>query len=274
MLVLEAARAAVWFGLLTLIFVPLERLFAERRQPVRRRQWVTDLAYYALNSLLTVALLASAAAALATIARHLLPAPFASAMAGLPLGWRIAATLAVGEFGSYWAHRWSHEVPVLWRFHAIHHSAEDIDWLTGSRGHPVDLMFIRMCGLMMICACGLGGSSAGGGMSLLLATVVSIVWGYFIHANVRWRFGWLESVIATPAFHRWHHANDAVRDQNYASTLPLYDLLFGTFHLPRDAMPQTYGIDAEMPAGLVAQLAEPLVPRPRTVTRHFSADRA
>lgn len=126
----------------------------------------------------------------------------------------------------------------------------------------------------MIGAVGLAGPGAGGGTPLLLATVVSIAWGYFIHANVRWRFGWAESVIATPAFHRWHHSNGDVRDRNYASTLPLYDRLFGTFYLPRDAMPETYGIDAEMPGGLASQLAAPLMPRAGGSTRHFSADSA
>jgi sterol desaturase/sphingolipid hydroxylase (fatty acid hydroxylase superfamily) len=271
---LEVARAAAWFGLLTLIFVPLERLFAARPQRILRRQLGADLGYYLLNSVVTVAALASAAAFLATLARHLLPSGFQAAMAGLPLWGRVAATLVVGEFGSYWAHRWSHEVPFLWRFHAVHHSAHDVDWLTGSRGHPVDLIFVRLGGLMMISAAGLAVPGANGGTPLLLATVVSVAWGYFIHANVRWRFGWAESVIATPAFHRWHHSNGAVRDRNYASTLPLFDRLFGTFHLPGNALPETYGIDADMPAGLVAQLAAPLMPHTGSATRQFSADSA
>jgi sterol desaturase/sphingolipid hydroxylase (fatty acid hydroxylase superfamily) len=273
-LILEVARSATWFGLLTLIFVPLERLFAERPQRILRRQLAVDLGYYALNSLLTVTILASAAGVVAIVARHLLLPSFIATMVGLPLWGRVAATLVVGELGSYWGHRWTHEVPFLWRFHAVHHSAEEVDWLTGSRGHPVDLIFVHLCGLVMISAFGLAGPGAGGGLPLLLATVVSIIWGYFIHANVRWRFGWAESVIATPAFHRWHHSNGEMRDRNYASTLPLYDRLFGTFYLPKDDMPETYGIDAEMPAGLVSQLAAPLMPRAGIPASRFSADRA
>ncbi len=260
MLILESARAAAWFAILAMIFVPMERLFAERPQPVMRRQLGADLGYYALNSLVTVAVLASVAGILASVTRHLLPSSFMAAMAALPLWARVAGTLMAGEFGSYWGHRWSHEIPFLWRFHAVHHSAEEVDWLTGSRGHPVDLIFIRLCGLATISALGLAGPGSGGGMPLLLATVVSIVWGYFIHANLRWRFGWIESVIATPAFHRWHHAHGDARDHNYASTLPMYDRLFGTFHLPKGAMPEAYGIDAGMPAGLIGQLSKPLVP--------------
>jgi sterol desaturase/sphingolipid hydroxylase (fatty acid hydroxylase superfamily) len=94
-------------------------------------------------------------------------------------------------------------------------------------------------------------------MTAPLVAVFTTIWGYFIHANLKWRFGWLEALIATPAFHRWHHTNDANRDHNYASTLPIYDRLFGTLHLPRDARPPRYGIDAPIPSGLFEQLLSP-----------------
>ena len=88
--------------------------------------------------------------------------------------------------------------------------------------------------------------------------VFSIFWGFFIHANLRWRLGWLESVIATPAFHRWHHTNDGDRDHNYASTLPIYDRLFGTWHLPKRGVPSVFGTDTAVPDGLLGQLLGPL----------------
>jgi sterol desaturase/sphingolipid hydroxylase (fatty acid hydroxylase superfamily) len=192
---------------------------------------------------------------------------------------RVALTLAVSEFGTYWGHRWSHEVPFLWRFHAIHHSPTEIDWLTSSRGHPVDLVFTRLCGLTLVCVTGLAHLDTGPpNAALLLATVFSILWGCFIHANLRWRFGPFESVIATPAFHRWHHTNDAWRDHNYASTLPVYDRLFGTFHLPATDMPPVYGIDAKLPSGFWRQLIEPLgfsrTEKRAATPESFSADSA
>jgi sterol desaturase/sphingolipid hydroxylase (fatty acid hydroxylase superfamily) len=258
-LAIDSARSAVWLALLTLLFVPLERLFAERPQLVLRRQLAADLGYYALNSIGTVALLSVLTGMLATLAWHGLPSVWLGWVDRLGLWPRAVLTLAVSELGSYWGHRWSHEMPWLWRFHAIHHGAQEVDWLTASRGHPVDLIFTRLCGLTLICTTGLVRPDAvAPNVSLLLATVFSIVWGYFIHANLRWRFGWLESVIATPAFHRWHHTNDSWRDRNYASTLPVYDRLFGTFHLPAADMPSVYGIDARLPSGFWRQLIEPL----------------
>ncbi len=257
-LAIESARSAAWLVLLTLLFVPLERLFAERTQPVLRDQLGVDLCYYGLNSLGTVTLLSVLSGLLATLARQALPDPWIVWADGLALWPRVTLTLAVSEFGAYWGHRWSHAVPLLWRFHAIHHGARQVDWLTASRGHPVDVIFIRLCGLALVCATGLVRLDAGApNIALLMATVFAILWGYVIHANLRWRFGWMERVIATPAFHRWHHADDSRRDRNYASTLPVYDLLFGTYHLPPRAMPPGYGIDTPPPVSFLRQLTAP-----------------
>jgi sterol desaturase/sphingolipid hydroxylase (fatty acid hydroxylase superfamily) len=271
----DAARAAAWLVILAAIFIPLERVFAERRVPKPRPQRGVDLAYYCLNSTLTVAALASLSGLLATLARHMIPDALAGFVGGLPLSLRVLLTLFVSEFGAYWGHRASHQVPFLWRFHAIHHSATTVDWLTSSRGHPFDLIFTRMCGLTLVAALGLAQPETGQvPVALLLASVFAIVWGFVVHANLRCRLGWLEQVIATPAFHRWHHTNDQHRDHNYASTLPIYDRLFGTLYLPADANPPAFGIDGGMPDGLLPQLVEPLVRRGVRPVDVFRADSA
>jgi sterol desaturase/sphingolipid hydroxylase (fatty acid hydroxylase superfamily) len=84
--------------------------------------------------------------------------------------------------------------------------------------------------------------------------------GYFVHANVRFRLGPLEWLIATPGFHHWHHTNDGPEliNRNYAATLPLIDKLFGTLYLPK-TWPGKYGINAKTPGGLVEQLFDPLI---------------
>jgi sterol desaturase/sphingolipid hydroxylase (fatty acid hydroxylase superfamily) len=254
----EAERAGAWLFVLAIVFVPLERLFAQTPQPIFRRQLAADLGYYFVGNLATNALMAGAAGLLAAAIYGMLPAAIVRFGHDLTLWQRMLATLAVGEFGFYWGHRWSHEWAWLWRFHIVHHSPEQVDWLTTTRGHPVDVVFTRMCGFALIYACGLAQAGATAGAVTIATGVITLLWGFFIHANVRWRFGWLEWVIATPAFHRWHHTNDDHRDMNYASTLPLWDWVFGTLYLPRRGAPPVYGADTKIPDSLIGQLLSPL----------------
>jgi sterol desaturase/sphingolipid hydroxylase (fatty acid hydroxylase superfamily) len=97
----------------------------------------------------------------------------------------------------------------------------------------------------------------------ILVTVAGTLWGFFIHANVSWRFGWLEWLISSPAFHHWHHTNDGPEriSKNYASMLPCLDKCFGTFYLPKQKWPVKYGIDAPIPTGFTQQLLNPLLQR-------------
>jgi len=95
----------------------------------------------------------------------------------------------------------------------------------------------------------------------LFILLVGSMWGFFIHANLRWRFGWLSVLISTPAFHHWHHTNDEHIDKNYASMLPIMDILFGSWYMPSRKWPPKYGIDAPTPPGLMGQLVQPFLPR-------------
>jgi sterol desaturase/sphingolipid hydroxylase (fatty acid hydroxylase superfamily) len=170
--------------------------------------------------------------------------------------------MVVGEIGFYWGHRWSHEVPLLWRFHAIHHSAEHVDYLVSTRGHPVDIVFSRLCELTPMYALGLASPMALKGAAIPIVVILfGTFWGFFIHANVTWRFGPLEWLISTPAFHHWHHTNDGpeVINKNYAPMLPWIDKMFGTLYLPKDKQPETYGIDQSISPILFGQLIEPFM---------------
>lgn len=255
-LALDVLRLTVWLALLAAIFVPLERLFPLARQKLFRRQTLADLGYYFLNGLTLSAALALPLALFALLANHLLPHALRDAAASLPLALRLPLAMAIGDVGAYWGHRLSHEIPFLWRFHAVHHSAEEVDWLTNTRAHPVDLILTRLCGLAPVFALGLAQANNPADPLPALVTVAGTIWSFFIHANLNWRLGWFEAILSTPAFHRWHHTNDAMRDRNYAAILPVIDRLFGTLHLPK-SWPTAYGIDAAMPGGLPEQLLRP-----------------
>jgi sterol desaturase/sphingolipid hydroxylase (fatty acid hydroxylase superfamily) len=253
----QLLRLVVWLALLTAIFVPLERLFALHRRSGRMRHALADVAFYFLNSLLPLAILAPPLALLAAGLRLATPPAYTAWVAGLPLAAKLAAGLVVSELGGYWGHRWCHEVPLLWRFHVVHHAPGHIDWLVSARAHPVDQVFEKLCALAPLYVLGLVQPTAqGAGLAAWIA-IFGTIWGFFIHANVRWRLGPLEHLVSTPAFHHWHHTNDEHRDHNYAALFPLVDRLFGTHYLPRHWPPQ-YGVDAPQPDTMAEQLLRPL----------------
>ena len=131
-----------------------------------------------------------------------------------------------------------------------------MDFLVNSRAHPVDMVFTRLCGLIPLYVVGLAGPGAGGSAVPALVVVIGTLWGFFIHANLRWRLGPLEWLAATPAFHHWHHTRTDHIDRNYASMLPVMDRVFGTYYLPRQ-WPDAYGTETPMPPSLGGQLIAP-----------------
>ncbi len=247
-------RSGLFFGLVVLaaIFVPMERIFALRHQRILRERWSTDVVHFCVNNLLVLVGLAAVLAPLVLASRGLLPTAFQSDVRSQPLGLQLLEALIVAEGASYWSHRASHTVPWLWRFHAVHHSIEEMDWLAAARLHPIDQVFRQSCVFVPLYILGFSKGSFAG--VLVLFTFQAI----FIHANVRFTFGPLRWLVATPGFHHWHHSNDPRHyNSNFAGELPLLDALFGTLHLPQDQWPSAYGIDHPLPDGYLRQLAMP-----------------
>lgn len=258
----QIIRASLWLAALAVVFIPLERLFALHPQKIFRKGIVTDVGYYFLNSLVPGFLLSFPLAVLAWGVHRVLPAAFLAMVTRMPVWARLSEAMVVGEIGFYWGHRWSHEIPLLWRFHAVHHSAEDVDFLVSSRGHPVDLVFSRLCEMTPMYALGLASPmSLKGSVIPIVVMLIGTVWGFFIHANVTWRFGPLEWLVSTPAFHHWHHTNDGpeVINKNYAPMLPWVDWMFGSLYLPKDKQPTRYGIDQPISPILFGQLVDPFL---------------
>ena len=255
----DVLRLAIWLVLLAAIFVPLERLFTHRPAKLWRAQTGVDLAWYFVNSLLPALIVALPLGLLARALQGIDPLGFYSAVAAWPIWLKLFAAFLVNDIGAYWVHRWQHASPFLWRFHAIHHSAEHVDWLTNTRAHPIDMVLVRLGGLVPVYLLGLA-SATGGGLDMvtLWVSIVGTVWSFAIHANVRWRFGPLEWLVATPAFHHWHHTNCEKRDRNFSAVFPLLDRVFGTAYLPQH-LPSVYGIDGHVAPGFTGQLIDPLL---------------
>lgn len=257
-LIVNLLRLGLWLIILSAVLLPLERLFALRRQKVFRKQVGVDLGYYFLNGLVPGLLLGAPMAAVVFAAHRLIPGGVLAAVSAWPVWARAAAAMVAGETGYYWAHRASHEIPFLWRFHAIHHSAEHIDYLVNTRAHPVDIVFTRLCMLAPLYALGLvNPMRITDGVIPMAVLFGGALWGYFVHANVRWRLGPVEWLISTPGFHHWHHAMGMRRNCNYASMLPWLDRIFGSHYLPK-TWPPEYGIPEPMPDSLVGQIIHPL----------------
>lgn len=256
-LLVDVLRLGVWLAALTLLFVPLERFFGQRHAGRPRTELVADLGFYFLSSLLPAVLLAVPLALVAVAGQRLLPELVPATLAALPLWGKILLGLLIGEVGTYWGHRLSHEIPWLWRFHAVHHSTSQMYFLANTRTHPVDMVVTRLFGMTPLYLLGLAGPGAAGSAAPLALLLVGTIWGFFIHANLRWRFGPLEWLVATPAFHHWHHSKFEHINRNYASTLPVLDRVFGTHYLPR-SWPAAVGIEAPMPVSLGGQLLAPL----------------
>jgi sterol desaturase/sphingolipid hydroxylase (fatty acid hydroxylase superfamily) len=174
-------------------------------------------------------------------------------LAALPVWLQAVLALVAADFVMYWLRRMFHRGG-FWKYHAIHHSSEDVDWISAARFHPVNLLL----------------GTIGIDAVLLLAGIspVALVWfgpfnifqSAFVHANLNWTLGPFRYVLATPVFHRWHHtAREEGGDTNFAGTFPLWDILFGTFRMPAGQLPEDYGIEdqASFPRELTGQLAYP-----------------
>lgn len=248
-----------WFVLAlffsALVFIPLEHHFARRPVAVFRPGWRTDAAYFFMSHVL-VQLILILVTATTTLAVSTAKAPGVQEwVGGLPFLAQFLLAVFVADAAQATLHRCYHRVMVLWRFHAVHHSSPELDWLAGSRVHFVETVLTRSIVLLPLLF--LGFSQSAVNAYAVLVGIQAVV----AHANLGIRFGWLEYVVVLPRYHHWHHARHIdYWDRNYAIHLPVIDMLMGSFKLPRDgSWPEEYGVfkREEVPVGIVAQHLAP-----------------
>jgi sterol desaturase/sphingolipid hydroxylase (fatty acid hydroxylase superfamily) len=237
-----------------MIFLPLERLLPmQPAQKVFRNGWKTDLAYAVFNVVIIKAGLIIVILA-ALEAGKLVPQSLHAAVSGQPLWLQFVEVLVTADLGFYAAHRMFHRIPRLWRFHQIHHSIEKLDWLAGSRVHPIDQIITKGASLAPVFMLGYS-------LDAVVAFGLLYQWqSIFLHSNLRIGFGPLRLLVASPKFHHWHHCNDRTAyDKNFAGQLPFIDVLFGTFHMPKGQVSEKYGLDQKVPQTFIAQLLYPFL---------------
>jgi len=236
------------------LFVPIERLFARRdEQHLFREEWREDLFYYLVSSMLVQVLTFISMAPAIAIASHTSWTTFRHRVGSQPVLLQLLEIMFLTDLVQYWVHRAFHRVPFLWGFHAVHHSAKSMDWLAAARMHFLEIIALR--GTTVIPMFILGFSE----MSLHAYILIVYVHSALLHANVRWEFNRIGKFLATPRFHHWHHGieREAI-DVNFAIHFPLFDRLFGTYHLPRGEWPKGYGIEGHpVPKSYLRQFAYP-----------------
>ena len=237
-----------------LIFIFIEKLFALRKdQPVFRPEWQTDFHHFLVNHMVVGFVL---------LATNLMVHKFfgwaahdgiRGWVAHLPFWAGLFLIILVADLVQYWTHRAYHEVPLLWRLHAVHHSVKSMDWLAGSRQHILELLITRTLVLAPIYVLGFS-------KEVIDAYIVIVGFqAVFNHANVSVRLGPLRYLIVTPNFHHWHHSQDKeALDRNYAAHFAFLDHLFGTAVKSDREWPKDYGVLGDyVPNGFVKQFKFP-----------------
>jgi sterol desaturase/sphingolipid hydroxylase (fatty acid hydroxylase superfamily) len=249
--------------LLILAAVAAVFLLLERLLPARSQRWSwprvrVDLMHLLLSGALIKWGALVVVAGLALAAQGLVPPTLRAAIQAQPDGLEFVEVLLLADLGFYAAHRLFHAVPWLWRFHQVHHSSEQLDWLATYRVHPLDQV---VNSALIIGPAVMLGFSAGP----MLAYGLIYRWhAVLLHSNVGVDFGPLRWIFASPAFHHWHHADEPeAYDRNFGGQLVLFDWLFGTLNMKRRGLPARYGLTPPIPASYAGQLMHPFTPPPR-----------
>jgi sterol desaturase/sphingolipid hydroxylase (fatty acid hydroxylase superfamily) len=160
---------------------------------------------------------------------------------------------------TYWTHRAFHHFPLLWRFHAIHHSATTVRWSTTGRVHPFNDLVNYVTAILPFALLGFPIAVA-----LKLLPLV-MFYALMAHSKLRMDFGPLRAILVSPRFHRWHHTHSTEGgNMNFANVFSLWDRMFGTYYLPEGKEPERFGLDdGPIAESYLAHLLYPFRKRPQ-----------
>ena len=226
-----AALHAVVIGPITLaligVFMVVERTWPAQQRPRFARGHRQDMLFTLLNATLVVPLGTALTLAFVAIARSAAPWIVLPKMGALPRWGAIALILVAMDACNWFVHLANHRVRVLWRFHELHHSQEDMSVLTVFRTHPlihVSYLVALIPGVVLL---------ANGALSttVLVAYAAMVA---FAHSNTRLGFGPFERVVVSPNYHRIHHKIDGPQDVNLGFALTIWDQLSGRAVFPTE----------------------------------------
>jgi len=242
--ILQQCKTSILHGLIALaigfaLFTLLERVF---RFTVRKKPWravFLDLQYAFLAMLYPPFIYFILAALFGAIALHGAHDP---GMSPFVFVMELLVLLFVRDCLIYLRHRFFHLRPV-WAFHSIHHSSEDVNWISAARFHPGENLIETTGEVLLFLGCDLIDFDP---LVLSAGGLIIGFYNFFIHSNLRWTFGPLRYVFVSPVFHRWHHSDTpAAVDKNFAAMFSFIDLAFGTFYMPKGLLPETVGLPGQ-----------------------------
>jgi sterol desaturase/sphingolipid hydroxylase (fatty acid hydroxylase superfamily) len=262
------------------VFLIAERVHPAQRRPLLARGYRQDLLYTLLNATLVVPLVTALSLSFAEAARRSIPWIVVPRISLLPR-WLAIALILVAMDGCNWlAHLANHRVGMLWRFHELHHSQEDMSVLTVFRTHPlvhVSYLLALIPAIVLL---------ANGAVPTILLVVYAAILA-FEHSNTKFGFGPLERIFVSPNYHRIHHRLEGRQDVNLGFALTIWDQLSHRAVFPT---PETIRADTGLPgrpllveqAGerprhfvvLIAQLLAPFRPLRSVATPHSVGEAA
>jgi sterol desaturase/sphingolipid hydroxylase (fatty acid hydroxylase superfamily) len=221
-----------------ILFIILERLFPYRKnQKIIRDGFFNDFVMYTVVQSYVLGLVIFA---LLNYLKANTGFYNYSVLGNLPVWLQLVILIFIHDLYIYWFHRWMHNSVTLWRIHEAHHSPRDVDWLSGSRSHSIEILINQTIEFAPIILLGASPEVA------VYKGMVSAIWGMFIHCNIDVRLRWLQYIINGPEMHRWHHSDDEGKEykSNYATKLAFWDWMFGTAYYPDPDVkkPKNYGL--------------------------------
>lgn len=245
--------------LMAVIFVPIEMVWPKNKEQTKfHEEWRTDLVYFVVSHLFVQFFGVITQQPATMLFGWMGLSGLHTWVQSLPFVVELLFAFFVTDLFQYWAHRIFHMHTYLWRFHSVHHSTKNMDWLAGSRTHFIDIFFTRAITFIPLYV--LGFSTITFNTYIIFMAIHAVL----IHANTRINFGFLKYIIATPQYHHWHHCEDPkYYGKNFATIFPFIDKMFGTYYLPGNTWPEGTGLhEANYPKGYLKQLIYPFTRSP------------
>lgn len=245
--------------IMALLFVPIELAFPKNKLQTKfHAEWKTDLIYFGISHLAIQFFGVVTKRPAEAFFGWMNLASLQEWVRELPFFAELFLALLITDLFQYWTHRIFHSHHFLWRFHAVHHSTQNMDWLAGSRTHFVDIFFTRSMSYIPLYV--LGFSTLTFNVYVIFIAIHAVL----IHANTSIKFGFLKYIVTTPQYHHWHHCQEPeYYGKNFAVVFPFIDMIFGTYHLPGNEWPKGTGlVDASFPKGFMRQLIYPFRKNP------------